>query len=45
LYSQKLPNGQEIIEMLPEVPMIRERQRIIDRIKDVIENLVDMFEW
>ncbi|MFZ2975622.1 MAG: type I restriction endonuclease subunit R [Candidatus Moraniibacteriota bacterium] len=45
LYTQKLPNGQDIVEMLPEVPMIRERQGIIDRIKGAIENIVDMFEW
>lgn len=45
LYTQKLPNGQDIVEMLPEVPMIKERQGIIDRIKGAIENIVDMFEW
>ena len=45
LYTQKLPNGQDIVDMLPEVPRIKERQGIIDRIKDAIENIVDMFEW
>ncbi|MDO8570933.1 MAG: type I restriction endonuclease subunit R [Candidatus Daviesbacteria bacterium] len=45
LYTQKLPNGQDIVSLLPKVPRIRERQGIIDRIKDAIENIVDMFEW
>lgn len=46
LYSQKLPNGQEIVDlMLPAVPRLRERQGIIDRIKDAIENMVELFEW
>jgi len=45
LYTQKTPNGQEIVDMLPEVPMIKERQGIIDRIKTAIENIVDIFEW
>ncbi|MEI6296535.1 MAG: type I restriction endonuclease subunit R [bacterium] len=45
LYTQKVPNGQEIVDLLPEVPRIKERQGIIDRIKGAIENIVDMFEW
>ena len=45
LYTQKLPNGQEIVDLLPNVPMIKKRQGIIDRVKDAIENLVDIFEW
>ena len=45
LYSQKLPHDQDIVEMLPETPRILERQGIIDRIKNAIENLVDIFEW
>jgi type I restriction enzyme R subunit len=45
LYTQKLPNGQKIVDMLPEVPRIVERQGIIDRVKGAIENIVDMFEW
>ena len=45
LYTQRLPNGQEIVELLPETPRILERQGIIDRIKNAIENIVDMFEW
>lgn len=45
LYTQKLPNGQDIVDLLPVVPRIRERQGIVDRIKGAIENMVDIFEW
>jgi type I restriction enzyme R subunit len=45
LYTQKLPHGQDIVDLLPEAPKILERQGIIDRIKSAIENIVDMFEW
>ena len=45
LYTQRLPSGQEIVELLPEIPRILERQGIIDRIKNAIENVVDLFEW
>ena len=45
LYSQRLPRGQDIVDMLPEVPKLLERQGIIDRIKTSIENIVDVFEW
>ena len=45
LYTQRLPRGQDIVDLLPEVPRIKERQGIIDRIKGAIENVVDMFEW
>lgn len=45
LYTQKLPRGQDIVDMLPEAPKILERQGIIDRIKDAIQNIVDVFEW
>ncbi|MBT6819134.1 MAG: type I restriction endonuclease subunit R [Candidatus Magasanikbacteria bacterium] len=45
LYTQRLPHGQDIVELLPEQPRIMERQGIIDRIKNAIENIVDIFEW
>ena len=45
LYSQKLPRGQDIADMLPEKPRILERQGIIDRIRSAIQNIVDVFEW
>ncbi|MBU2524667.1 type I restriction endonuclease subunit R [Patescibacteria group bacterium] len=45
LYTQKLPHGQDIVDLMPEQPRIKTRQGIIDRIKNAIENIVDIFEW
>jgi len=45
LYTQKLPREQDIADMLPEQPRIMERRGIISRIKNAIENIVDIFEW
>ena len=45
LYTQKLPKEQDIVDMLPEPPRILERQSIVDRIRDAIKNVVDIFEW
>jgi type I restriction enzyme R subunit len=45
IYTQKLPKGQDIIDMLPKAPKILERKSIVSRIKDAIEGMVDIFEW
>ncbi|MCX6756189.1 MAG: hypothetical protein NTX85_02525 [Candidatus Nomurabacteria bacterium] len=45
LYTQRLPQGQDIVDLLPATPKLLERQGIIDCIKGAIENVVDMFEW
>lgn len=45
VYTQRLPHGQDIIELLPETPGILKRQSVIDRIRTAIENIVDIFEW
>ena len=45
LYTQKLPQEQEIADLLPTPPKILERKGIIARIKSVIEKIVDVFEW
>lgn len=45
LYSQKMPRGQDIVDLLPEPPKILERKGIIDRIRNAITNIVDVFEW
>lgn len=45
LYSQKLPDPQEIVDSLEETPNFRKRQGIIDRIKTAIQSIVDIFEW
>lgn len=45
LYSQKLPQEQAIADLLPVAPKILERQGVINRIKAVIERIIDVFEW
>ena len=47
LYTQKLPKGQDIIDVIPEGkhPSILERQGVIDRIRTALSNIVDIFEW
>jgi type I restriction enzyme R subunit len=45
LYTGRLPQGQEIVDLLPEKPRFRERRGIIKRIKSAIENIVEVFEW
>lgn len=45
LYTQRLPQGQDIVDLLPEAPRLLQRQGIIDRIKKAIEKIVDIFEW
>ena len=45
IYTQRLPQGKAIAEMLPERPKLMEYHGIIDRIKSAIENIVDVFEW
>lgn len=45
LYSQRLPRGQDIVDLLPETPQLRKRQGIINRIKSAIQNIVEVFEW
>jgi type I restriction enzyme R subunit len=45
LYTQKMPLGNKIIDLLPETPGLLEQDSIIERIKSSIQNLVDVFEW
>lgn len=45
LYTQKLPHGQEIVDLMPSPPKILERKGIVDRIKNAIESIVEIFEW
>lgn len=45
LYSQKLPREQDIADMLPQQPKIKDRSTILGRIKLAIENIVELFEW
>lgn len=45
VYTQKLPNNEEIIELLPERPKILEFHGVVDRVRSAIEKVVDIFEW
>lgn len=45
LYTQKMPKEQDIADILPETPQILKRRGIINRIKSVVEKIVDVFEW
>ena len=45
IYTQRLPHGEDIVDLLPEAPRLMERQGIIDRVRDAIQNIVDVFEW
>lgn len=45
IYSQKAPREQDIADILPEQPKIMERRGIIGRIKNAIEQIVNVFEW
>lgn len=45
IYSQKLPQDQEIAELFEKKINIRERSTIIDRVKNAIANIVEVFEW
>jgi type I restriction enzyme R subunit len=45
LYTQRLPHGQDIVDLLPETPKILDRQGIVERIKTAIADIVDIFEW
>lgn len=45
LYTDRLPHGEDIVDLLPEAPRLMERQGIIDRIRGAIENIVEVFEW
>lgn len=45
LYTQKLPKGEEIADLLPERPRIMEYHGIIDRVRSAIVGIVDVFEW
>lgn len=46
LYSGRLPKGDEIISSLENMEVsILKRQGIIDRVKNAIEAIIDVFEW
>ena len=46
LYSEKMPLGDEIINLLPQKPRLLERKPIIKRIKEKLHSFVEIFvEW
>lgn len=45
LYTGKMPKRQEIINLLSEKPKFSEREGIIQKVKQTIERLLDVFEW
>jgi type I restriction enzyme R subunit len=45
LYTQKLPRDQEIANLIPTGTKFLKQKGIIDRVKDVIKKIVDIFEW
>ena len=45
LYTQKLPRSEEIAERMRERPGIMEYNKLVQRIKGALEDLVDIFEW
>ena len=45
LYTQRMPHGQQIVEMLPARPGILERESVVERIKSALQRIVEVFEW
>jgi len=45
LYTDRLPSGEDIIERLPERPRLMEHKGVVNRIREAIKDIVDVFEW
>ena len=45
LYTQRLPRGQQIVDLLPNIPRILEWHGVVDRIRNALVDIVDVFEW
>lgn len=45
LYTQRLPKDQDVADILPTGTKFLQQQGIIDRVKNVIQKIVDVFEW
>lgn len=45
LYTDRLPTGEDIIERLPERPRLMEHKSVVERIRNAIQDIVDVFEW
>ena len=45
LYTDRLPSGEDIVERLPERPRLMEHKSVVNRIREAIQDIVDVFEW
>jgi type I restriction enzyme R subunit len=45
LYTDRLPTGEDIVERLPERPRLMEHKGVVNRIREAIKDIVDVFEW
>lgn len=45
LYTDRLPSGEDIVERLPERPRLMEHKSVVNRIREAIMDIVDVFEW
>jgi len=45
LYTDRLPSGEDIVERLPERPRLMEHKSVVNRIREAIKDIVDIFEW
>jgi type I restriction enzyme R subunit len=45
LYTDRLPTGEDIVERLPERPRLMEHKSVVNRIREAIKDIVDVFEW
>ena len=45
LFNQRLPRSQQIVDSMTTAPKYLERKTIIERIKNAIQSIVDVFEW
>ena len=44
-YTGRMPLSDDIIALLPKQPTLRESESIITRIKNALQNFVDIFQW
>ena len=45
LYTDRLPSGEDIVDRLPERPRLMDHKSVVNRIREAIKDIVDVFEW
>ncbi len=45
LYTKKLPTSDEIIDSMEKAPKFLQRRSVVNRIKETMKNIVEVFEW